>query len=103
MARTSRRVRCGRAVTVTAIAVIGAAVLAVVLRPAAPARPDAKTLQLSILRAALGHDADARVATRPRTAGQSHVLVRPSRVTAARLAASGSLTFGQPTMSGVNG
>ena len=104
MARTSRRVPRGRAVAATVIAVAGAAALATALSPAAPPRRDAKALQLSIVRAAIEHDADARGAALPRTARPSHIVFRPSRSRVARLAASGGApTFGQPTMSGVGG
>src|SRR5947208_1184562 len=104
MARTSRRVPRGRAVAATVIAVAGAAALAMALSPAAPPRRDAKALQLSIVQAAIEHDADAREAALPRTARPSHIVFRPSRSRVARLAASGGApTFGQPTMSGVGG
>jgi hypothetical protein len=94
----------GRAVAATLVAVAGATALAVVLSSGGSPRRDAQALRLSIVRAALEHDADARDAAPPRTAHSSHIVFRSSRSAVARLATSGGVpTFGQPTMSGVDG
>src|SRR5690242_19992910 len=100
MART-RGVRCGRAIAVGSVA-IATALLAVLVGQGGTARPDAQSLRLSILRAALDPDATAR-ASAPSVAEPRHTLTRVTRPTRALLAAGGFATFGQPTMSGVNG
>jgi hypothetical protein len=99
MARTFPRVRRGRAMAAAFVALAGAAVLAAFLSPGAAPRRDAAALRLSIMRAMADGDAGMRfVASRGRPAPASPA---PARALAAT--SGGSLTFGQPTIAGVNG